>query len=182
MEKDLKKSFMQVMFRFKKSVMDFPKILDLTIKELYLLSTLSDEGCGIHQPVDLSEIKGHMHITKAAISQMFTSLEKKGYVVRETDPANRRKITVALTSKGKQVLDLSIAQADKVLDETLDRLGTENAWELISLINQFSDIAGEVKALYLARESSLSDLKNKHTDPKDEDQIKKKGASDHAQA
>ncbi|MDR3344387.1 MAG: winged helix DNA-binding protein [Oscillospiraceae bacterium] len=95
--------------------------------------------------VNMAQIQSNTHITKAAISQMFTSLEKRGYVVRETDKTNRRKITVELTPAGERILEEAQKQVDGMLEKTIARLGEEKAWQLIGLLEELSDIAEDIK-------------------------------------
>ncbi|MFZ2257189.1 MAG: transcriptional regulator [Clostridiaceae bacterium] len=144
MDKNLKEDYIQCLFRFKKSGFGFPKSSELNMKELFVMAGLTNNIYGVDTSVDLSEVQSHTHITKAAISQMFSSLEKRGYVIRETDKTNRRKITVVLTPEGEAVLKRAKEETEVSLDEMLLRLGTENAKQLITLITQLSDIADEI--------------------------------------
>jgi len=141
---------MQVIFRFRKSGMEFPKMADINMTEFFVMNGLSKNIFGVDQSVDLSQIQCHAHITKAAISQMFTSLEKRGYIIRETDKSNRRRITVTLTQQGKEILALSQQQADSLLNEILLRLGEEKAWQLVGLLSELSDIRDNIKREYTA--------------------------------
>lgn len=136
---------MQAIFRFRKSGMDFPKMADINMTEFFVMNGLSKNIYGVDQSVDLSQIQCHAHITKAAISQMFTSLEKRGYIIRETDKSNRRKITVTLTPQGKEILAQSQQQAGSMLQEILLRLGEDKAWQLIGLLSELSDIRDDIK-------------------------------------
>lgn len=144
MDTNLKKDYIQGLFRFKKSGFGFPKVSDLNMKELFVMAGLCNNIYGVDASVDLSEVQSHTHITKPAISQMFSSLEKRGYLIRETDKTNRRKITVVLTPEGEEVLKRAKEEADRMLDETLQRLGEENSKKLIALLTQLSDIADEI--------------------------------------
>ena len=145
MESDLKRKFMQALFRFRKSGMDLPKMADINMTEFFVMHGLAENMFGKDQSVDLSQIQFHTHVTKAAISQMFTSLAKRGYIIRETDTSNRRRITVTLTRHGKEILALSQQEADKMLDKILLRLGEEKALQLVSLLNDLSDISDSIK-------------------------------------
>jgi DNA-binding MarR family transcriptional regulator len=145
MERDLKRKFMQAIFRFRKSGMDLPKMADINMTEFFVMNGLANNIFGKDQSVDLSQIQCHTHVTKAAISQMFTSLAKKGYIIRETDKSNRRRITVTLTQQGKEILALSQQAADKMLEKILLRLGEEKALQLVSLLNELSDISDGIK-------------------------------------
>ena len=152
MESDLKRKFMQAVFRFRKSGMDLPKMADINMTEFFVMNGLARNIFGKDQSVDLSQIQCHTHVTKAAISQLLTSLVKRGYIVRETDLGNRRRITVALTQQGEEILALSQQEADKTLEKILLRLGEEKALQLVSLLNELSDISDGIKREYAADE------------------------------
>jgi DNA-binding MarR family transcriptional regulator len=145
MDTKLKREYIQVLFRFKKAGLDFPKISDVNMTELFVMAGISNNAFFKDKSIDLTEIQNLTHITKAAISLMFTSLEKRGYVIRETDRSNRRRITVELTTEGEKVLAEAQTQVDLMLDQTLSRLGEEKAWQLISLLHELSDISDELK-------------------------------------
>ncbi len=146
MYKEIKSRFMQVLFRFRKSGLDYVKISDLNMTELYVMNSLSENLFNDGKNVDLAEIQNHTYITKAAISKMFSSLEKKGYVIRETDKANRRKITVELTPCGKRAVEDAAGTAGEILDIVISRLGEEKTYQLIALLNDLSDVTDEVRA------------------------------------
>lgn len=148
LDNELKKKFMQAIFRFRKSGMDFPKMAEINMTEFFVMNGLSRNIFGQDQSVDLSQVQCHTHVTKAAISQMFTSLEKRGYIIRETDKSNRRRITVTLTQQGEKILSQSQQVADKTLDDILLRLGEEKAWQLVCLLSELSDISDEIKREY----------------------------------
>lgn len=145
MDRALKEQYVQVLFRFRKSGLDFPKLSGINMSELVVMAGLSDDSSCPDKCTDLADIQKNIHITKAAISQMFTSLENRGYVVRETDKTNRRKITVVLTDEGKKVLKETKEQVDLMLEKTLSRFGEDNTQQLISLLNRLSDISDEIK-------------------------------------
>ena len=58
----------------------------------------------VSETASLTEIREYLSITKAAVSQMLSSLEKRGFLTREIDRANRRNLIVFLTPAGQQVL------------------------------------------------------------------------------
>jgi DNA-binding MarR family transcriptional regulator len=145
MDTKLKKQYVQVLFRFRKAGLDFPKISDVNMTELFVMAGLSNNVFCDDKSVNMTEIQNNTYISKAAISLMFTSLEKRGYVIRETDRNNRRKITVELTAKGETILAEAQGQVNQMLEEILSRLGEGKAWQLVSLLNQLSDIADDIK-------------------------------------
>lgn len=54
--------------------------------------------------VHVSGIQSGEDMSKPAVSQLLGSLERKGYIERNVDREDRRKVTVALTEKGKTFL------------------------------------------------------------------------------
>ncbi len=76
---------------------------------------------------------------------MMNSLEKKGYINREIDKVDRRKVIVTLTKAGKEVWKETKESADNNLEEFISRLGDEKTKQLIALLNDVSDISVEMK-------------------------------------
>jgi DNA-binding MarR family transcriptional regulator len=99
----------------------------------------------MHRKVFVSDLQKMHNITKPAISQMLNGLEHKGYISREMDKDDRRKVSVTLTDKGKAMLEETKKFADKTLDETIERFGEDNIRQLISLFNRLIDISNEIK-------------------------------------
>jgi DNA-binding MarR family transcriptional regulator len=145
MDEDLKEKFVLALFRFRKTGVELPRKRDLNMTELFVLGGISKKAFLKGKTVNLSEIQDHFHITKGAISQMFTSLEKRGYIIRETDKDNRRRITIELTDEGTRTIDDAEKQVNIMLDSILSRLGEEKARQLVLLLDELCDISDELK-------------------------------------
>jgi DNA-binding MarR family transcriptional regulator len=63
------------------------------------------------EPTTLNDLARHMGVTAATMSLTVDRLERKGYVVRLRDTADRRRVHLRLTSAG-----VRIRQASSVLD------------------------------------------------------------------
>jgi DNA-binding MarR family transcriptional regulator len=83
-------------------------------------------------------------ISKAAVSQMLGSLEKKGYIQREINPSNRRKIVITLTKKGKISIDNAEKSIDDLMMRIIERFGEENSRNLACLLNRFTESVDEI--------------------------------------
>lgn len=92
----------------------------------------------------LSSMSDHLHVSKAAVSQMLGSLERKGYITREPNPDNRREIIVSVTKDGEKRVDEIQRLFDKKTDMFIERFGVEDTKELIRLIEKMTDVLGEV--------------------------------------
>jgi DNA-binding MarR family transcriptional regulator len=62
-------------------------------------------------PITLNDLARHMGVTPATMSLAIDRLEKKGYVIRLRDTADKRRVQLRLTSAGVRV-----RQASSVLD------------------------------------------------------------------
>jgi len=71
------------------------------------------EGAG--EPMLTGEVAARMHVTSGSVTSVLDNLEKKGFVVRSNDPADRRRVLVDLTP-----------EAQAVLDELLPRIARNN--------------------------------------------------------
>jgi len=56
------------------------------------------------QPMTVSELAAHLEITKQGAGQIIDDMERRGYVEREPDPADRRARLVRLSARGRQAL------------------------------------------------------------------------------
>ncbi|MDR0874602.1 MAG: MarR family transcriptional regulator [Clostridiales Family XIII bacterium] len=91
----------------------------------------------------LSSMSEYLCISKAAVSQMLSSLEKKGYITRETNPENRREIIVRLTKVSEEQIAAHQKVFDNRVDLLIDRFGAQDTKELIRLVNKLADILSE---------------------------------------
>jgi len=54
--------------------------------------------------VAIDQLRG-LGVSKQAVSQLIDSLVLRGYLNREVDPADRRRMTIELTDRGRAVAD-----------------------------------------------------------------------------
>ena len=114
---------------------------DLSMQEYALLRRLSTSDGS----ADLTAVREYLAVTKAAVSQMLASLEKRGLLVREIDPANRRSLIVTLTPDGIGRLRQKEAQVERRLRVLLDELGKTDAQQFIALVNKMNTILSTKK-------------------------------------
>jgi DNA-binding MarR family transcriptional regulator len=138
----------RTMFRFKKLGPFVPNRHDVHIGELAVMSRIArDVPDSRHMPHSvLSEIRDELFISKAGVSQILNSLERKGYIRREINQCDRRKFILSLTPQGREILKDVHGMAQRVLDEVINRFGEENIRRFIALFDRFADITLAVKA------------------------------------
>ena len=143
---DIKEQLMISMFRFRKIGMTFPaglnvqlKELDVSMAELALMKGVADNEIDSKENINIADIQNYLFVTKAAVSQMYAALEKKGYLNREIDKNNRRKLIVTLTPKGHEILGVMEDKMVQLLSKVISTVGEDNTKQLISSINCFAD-------------------------------------------
>jgi DNA-binding MarR family transcriptional regulator len=158
MNVSLKDQLLASMHRFKKVGRRFPPEFGLNMGEFFVLDRIGQDMPCSSTDISTSEMKEHPHFTKPAVSQMLNSLEKKGYIHREIDKKDRRKIVVTLTEDGEAVLKQGKRYFNDRLEQIISRFGEDNTRQLITLVNLLTDITEDLKELPLpdaAKEESL---------------------------
>lgn len=143
--------FVQTLFKSRQTLSQLYRLMDSHIMELYVLMLLSEQD-EAHK-VYAMDIQNKLSASKAAVSGLLSSLEKRGYIRREIEPENRRKVSLSLTDKGKAELEVCREPFNDLIVEILEDLGYENAHALMERLEQLSAV--------LDRIYSEKDLSNK---------------------
>ena len=91
------------------------------------------------KPRTLGEVARIQGVTPATATTLVTTLENRGWVVREHDPDDRRRVVVSLTEGGSQRLDESQVVAEAAMVELIAPLSAE---QLSRLVDGISVLAG----------------------------------------
>ena len=138
MHETLKEQLENTIFRFHRIHMNGMPKADVHMRKICALRKIAEQK--ETENVLYGELEHKLAVSKPALSQMFRSMEKSGYVVREIDPGDYRKVLFTLTPKGKELLCGMRGQLDRMLDETITRFGEDNTRQLITLFNGFADV------------------------------------------
>jgi DNA-binding MarR family transcriptional regulator len=77
-------------------------------------------------PMTLNALATHMGVTPATMSLTVDRLERKGYVVRLRDAADRRRVHLRLTSAGVRVRDASSVLDSALVEALVERLSDDD--------------------------------------------------------
>lgn len=154
MDRTLIEQLMQAMHSFKRVTMTFPPELDLRMGEMMLMKMIASKVMPSGKSANVSDLHDEHHMTKSAVSQILNTLESKGYVKREIDRSDRRKIAVMLTDHGWKTLKQARICMDQELDKVITRLGEDDTHKLIELLIRLKEIAVDVR-----REAQLTEGK-----------------------
>ena len=85
------------------------------------------------QPIEISEALG---ISTARVAAALNNLEKKGLIVRDKDPADKRRTLVCLTQTGRDTEKKLGRFVKGSLTEVLESLGEEDATEFVRIVER----------------------------------------------
>jgi DNA-binding MarR family transcriptional regulator len=86
------------------------------------------------------DLPGDLGVTKQAVSQVLDVLVQRGYVVRSTDPDDRRRISLDLTDRGEQAVQAVQAGIDAVDAQLRVRLSDEQIEAMRSALIALTEI------------------------------------------
>ena len=117
----------------------YVKSLGFSMPQFFLLMQVyHKKNCGIS---DLSE---HMEITTAAASQTVEKLVQSGLLERAEDPTDRRAKQVTLSPKGRDLIERSLAERFRWVDDLEKRLSREDRIKVVEVLNILSEATKNV--------------------------------------
>ena len=110
---------------------------NLTHAQLNALSILLQND---PEPVSAIELKKKILVSNPDITRLLDRLVKKGYVLRETCPENRRKIDISLTDSGRKLFVEAHHSAKESTGDFFEKQITEDeANELRRILHKIRD-------------------------------------------
>ena|SRR5690242_18851660 len=92
---------------------------DIPKNGIFVLAAIARAGA------PLSEIIGHLGASKQAGGQLVDTLVVRGYLVRETDEQDRRRLTVKLSERGREAARITRAAIERTDAALFRRVGRE---------------------------------------------------------
>lgn len=148
----LREELMQAMFKTRNIKMAFHSDLDNTMSDLVALKIIARNEKMENSNFYFSDIQRFLRISKPAVSQIITSLEKKELITREIDHNDRRRFIVRLTKKGQKEMKNMHEESSRMFEEVIERFGENETRELIRLLNKLTEVAEDVKKEMLNKE------------------------------
>jgi len=107
---------------------------------LNALAVIEGEG----QPMLTGEVAVRMHITSGTVTSLLDNLERKQYVVRSSDPDDRRRVLVDITPSAQAVLDEALPAIQQVARVLIDRIGAQRQQVLLDILSEISQAAADL--------------------------------------
>jgi DNA-binding MarR family transcriptional regulator len=127
-----------------------PVGLNISLSEFFLLHNIA-KTIPKHN-FSLLDIQNNHCLSKSGVSKMLGTLEEKGYLIREIDKNNRRKITLTLTEQGCKAVKHFDVIIDDYLTEYINSVGEDYLKQLFTIINH----------LEKANEKVIENMKHKY--------------------
>ena len=138
--KNLAEQFFQTNYRMKK--VNHLQVNDESLRgEIFTLLFLRDRKNNV-LPGEISEI---MQISSARVASILNNLENKGFIERQIDKADRRRILVSLTSLGEESANAHYQEVINQICKMFEILGEKDAKEFIRIMNRILDIASTME-------------------------------------
>lgn len=123
---------------YKLKKINHQKMLDESLEgEMFTLFYLKDRN----ESVSPGEISGEMNISSARVASILNGLEKKGFLQRQIDKTDRRRIPVNLTAKGQEKAEKQYEELIKMIEKMFELLGEEDSKELVRITGRIIEIA-----------------------------------------
>lgn len=95
-----------------------------------------------------SELARRLGITRSAVSQIVTKLEKRGIVQRVDSPIDRKIAFVELSAKAREVFEQQSSTANEFADRVVERFGVDRTKAFLEEYADLVKIFREVHAEY----------------------------------
>lgn len=112
--------------RHMRSFMRYIRGSELSISQANTLMRLYHHG-----PSPVNDLAGHLGISVAAVSQLLNPLIDLGYIVRSTNPSDRRIKVIALTELGTSTVEKSIQQRHAWVNDLADEFSPSEKAQLL---------------------------------------------------
>jgi DNA-binding MarR family transcriptional regulator len=114
---------------------------DIPKNGLYIIGSLAMDS----EEIPLNQLIRGLRLSKQAAGQLVDALVIRGYLERTTDPQDRRKLTVAITERGRAAAEAQRAAREKIDAELLSRVGEENIERTCRTLAALIDLGDELQ-------------------------------------
>lgn len=113
----------------------------VTLPQFRALVVLSTRGS-----MKLTGLADALAVNPSTATRMMDRLAASGVVTRETNPASRREVVLALTPAGRQIVDDVTAVRRRAISEIVARMPTRQRAGIVSALRSFTEAGGEPSA------------------------------------
>lgn len=145
--RDLTNQLLEALGKFKRQRILYPTASGVPRGEFFMLHNI-DVYARKHpeEPgIKISILSAKTGMSMPAVSQMLNSIEEKGLVERCMTKSDRRVVYVRLTDLGNRMMESSMKEFAKLMEQIVEEFGEENTTTLIDLFNRLNDVIAEIR-------------------------------------
>lgn len=137
---ELAREFCKMCFLRSRKKCGMEKMISIAGEEGVLLCIHSS-----NQRILVGEIAKELELTPSRTTNIINVLEKKGFVFRENDERDKRKVYISLSEEGRRQVAERYQDAVKKYSILFERLGERDAREYFRILGKIHEITEEMK-------------------------------------
>ena len=94
---------------------------------------------GAGEPLSPTEIARRLIVTTASVTSLLDTLERRGLVERRPDPADRRRLLVAVTPPAQAMVRQYVPEVVALQDAVMSGIGEEDRQQLIAVLTRIRE-------------------------------------------
>jgi len=121
---------------------DLLKKNDISCSELSLLKVLCESE---NEKMNITDLSNSLKITKSAVSQLVSKLEKKGFVRRKINLFDKKVNYITITEEARKGYEENTTKYNSVIEKVANEMGEKDSVELSRLLEKLSNIICELE-------------------------------------
>lgn len=94
---------------------------------------------GAGEPLSPTEIARRLIVTTASVTSLLDTLERRGLVERRADPADRRRLLVAVTPPGRDLVRQYVPEVVALQAAVMSGIGEEDREQLVAVLTRIRE-------------------------------------------
>lgn len=116
------------------------------------------------EPHTISDLSRKFLLDPSTLVPTIDALERKGYVARQRDPKDRRRVPVILTQEGQEIIEsVNMMHDNDPLAQCLAALGSQKSEQLLTLLREMVGHLPEGEEMLQSIEERLRLYSQKHS-------------------
>ena len=99
---------------------------------------------GAGEPLSPTEIARRLIVTTASVTSLLDTLERRGLVERRADPADRRRLLVAITPPAQAMVRQYVPEVVALQGAVMSGIGEEDRQQLIAVLTRIREAIAAV--------------------------------------
>ncbi len=114
--------------------------LDLTVQQEYMLSYIEK-----NKQATANDIAAAFGISKSAVSQVLSKLEKRDMITKQVNPSNKREYFLTLGNNGREYMDRLLQLDEILIDKYYSKLNIEELNQMTETMVRINNVIREEK-------------------------------------